>query len=74
MDDQITRLEWLLSQNQLLDAPYQESGEGREFYQEICDIVFEDKLYARIWSEPILNISNSSLKLKHPTEIHLAPR
>jgi ribonuclease HIII len=55
MDDQITRLDWLISQIQLLDPPYQESREGREFYQEICDLVFENKLYVRIWSEPILN-------------------
>ena len=55
MDDQITRLDWLLSQIQLLDPPYKVSREGREFYQEICDLVFENKLYVRIWSEPILN-------------------
>jgi hypothetical protein len=55
MDDQITRLDWLISQIQLLDPPYQESREGRRFYQEICDLVFENKLYVRIWSEPILN-------------------
>src|SRR6266540_913141 len=55
MDNEITRLDWLLSRIQLLDPPYQESEEGKQLYQEICKLVFEDQLYGRIWSEPILN-------------------
>jgi hypothetical protein len=55
MDDQISRLDRLLSQIQLLDPPYQESAEGNEPYQEICKLVFEDQLYVRIWSEPMSN-------------------
>ena len=55
MDDEIKRLDWLLSQIQLLDPPFQGSEEGKDLYQEICELVFEDKLYVRIWSEPILN-------------------
>ena len=53
--DEITRLRWLLSRIQLLDPPYQESEEGKQLYQEICKLVFEDQLHDCIWSEPILN-------------------
>jgi ribonuclease HIII len=68
MDDQTTRLDWLLNQIQLLDRPYQESSEGTEIYQEICDLVFEDKLYARIWSEPILNHLEQLFQTETPDE------
>jgi hypothetical protein len=68
MDDQITKLDRLLSLIQLLDPPYQETKDGREFYQEICDLVFEDKLYVQIWSEPILNHLEQLFQTEKPDE------
>ncbi len=55
MDDNITRLDRLLSRIQLLDPPYRESEEGRQVFQEICRLVFEEQLYASLWCEPTLN-------------------
>jgi len=68
MEDQITRLDWLLSRIQLLDPPYQESIEGKELYQEICKLVFEDQLYLRIWSEPTLNQLEQLFQTEKPDE------
>ena len=66
MDDQIIRLDWLLSRTQLLDSPYQESQEGKDIYQEICKLLFEDQLYVRIWSEPTLNQLDQLLQTEKP--------
>ena len=44
MDDEIKRLEWLLASIQLLDPPFRGLEEGKELYQEICKLVFEDQL------------------------------
>ena len=68
MDDQTKRLDWLLSRIQLLDPPYQESAEGRELYQEVCKLVFEDQLYVRIWSEPTLNQLEQLFQTEKPNE------
>lgn len=68
MDDQITRLDWLLNRIQLLDPPCQESAEGKELYQEICKLVFEDRLYVRIWTEPILNDLDQLFQTENPDE------
>ena len=54
--------------NPTFGSSYQESREGREFYQEICDLVFEDKLYVRIWSEPILNHLEQLFQTETPDE------
>jgi hypothetical protein len=48
MNNEITVLAVLLSQVQLLDSPFQQSGQGKDLYQQICEIVFEDRLYLRI--------------------------
>lgn len=68
MDNQITRLDWLLSRIQLLDPPYQESAEGKELYQEICKLVLEDQLYVCIWSEPTLNQLDQLFQTEKPDE------
>ena len=68
MDDQISRLDRLLSQIQLLDPPYQESAEGKELYQEICKLVFEEELYVRVWSEPTLNQLEQLFQTEKPDE------
>ncbi len=68
MDDQITRLDWLLSRIQLLDPPYQGSAEGKELYQQICKLVFEDQLFLRIWSEPTLNQLEQLFQTERPDE------
>lgn len=68
MDDQISRLDRLLSQIQLLDPPYQESAEGKELYQEICQLVFEEQLYVRVWSEPTLNQLEQLFQTEKPDE------
>ena len=51
MDDEIKRLEWLLARIQFLDPPFRGLEEGKDFYQEICKLVFEEQLYVRLWSE-----------------------
>ena len=66
MNDEITRLEWLLSRIQLLDPPYQESEQGKQLYQEMCKLVFEDQLYAPIWSEPTLNQLDQLFQTEKP--------
>jgi ribonuclease HIII len=68
MDNEITRLDWLLSRIQLLDPPYQESAGGKQLYQEICKLVFEDQLYVRIWSEPTLNQLEQLFQTEKPNE------
>ena len=68
MDNDITRLDGLLSRIQLLDPPYQESLESKELYQEICKLVFEDQLYPRIWSEPTLNQLDQLFQTEKPDE------
>lgn len=68
MDDKITRLDWLLSRVQLLDPPYQESAEGKELYQEICNLVLMGQLYVRIWSEPTLNQLEQLFQTENPDE------
>lgn len=68
MDDKITRLDWLLSRVQLLDPPYQESEEGKELYQEICNLVLMGQLYVRIWSEPTLNQLEQLFQTENPDE------
>lgn len=68
MDNEITRLDWLLSRIQFLDPPYQESVEGKELYQEIYKLVLEDHLYLRIWSEPTLNQLEQLLQTEKPDE------
>jgi len=52
MDNNITRLDRLLSRVQLLDPPYRDSEEGKQVFQEICKLVFEEQLYASLWCEP----------------------
>ena len=44
MDNQITRLDLLLSRIQLLDPPYQGSAEGKQLYQEICQLMLVETL------------------------------
>lgn len=68
MDNQTTRLDWLLSRIQLLDPPYRESAEGKELYQEICKLVLEDQLYVCIWSEPTLNQLDQLFQTEKPDE------
>jgi ribonuclease HIII len=68
MDDEITRLDRLLGQIQLLDPPYQESAEGKELYQHICKLVFEDRLYVRMWSEPDLNHLEQLFEIHRPDQ------
>jgi len=68
MDDQIARLDWLLSRIQPLDPPYQGSAEGKELYQEICNRVLMDQLYVRIWSEPTLNQLEQLFQTEKPDE------
>ncbi|MGI0015503.1 MAG: hypothetical protein ACREBU_18970, partial [Nitrososphaera sp.] len=68
MNDEITRLDWLLSQIQLLDPPFRESAGGKQLYQEICKLVFEDQLYIRIWSEPTLNRLEQLFQTEKPDE------
>lgn len=68
MDNQITRLDWLLSRIQLLDPPYRESAEGKELYQEICKLVLGDQLYVCIWSEPTLNRLEQLFQTEKPDE------
>ena len=68
MDKEITRLDWLLTQIQLLDPPYQESEEGKQLYQEMCKLVFEDQLCVRIWSEPTLNQLDQLFQTEKPNE------
>src|SRR5882724_2901936 len=68
MDNEITRLDWLLTRIQLLDPPYRESEEGKQLYQEICKFVFEDRLYLRIWSEPTLNQLHELFQTETPGE------
>ena len=68
MDNEITRLDWLLTRIQLLDPPYQESEQGKQLYQEICKFVFEDHLYLRIWSEPTLNQLDQLFQTEKPSE------
>lgn len=55
MDDNITQLDRWLSRVQLLDPPYRDSEEGKQVFQEICKLVFEEQLYASLWCEPTLN-------------------
>ena len=55
MDDELIRLDRALSRIQLLDPPYQESEEGKQLFQEICELTLEEKLYRHVWSEPTLN-------------------
>ncbi len=66
MDNEITRLDWLLSRIQLLDPPYQASEGGTQLYQEICKLVFEDQLYVRLWSEPMLNQLEQIFQTENP--------
>ena len=68
MDNEITRLDWLLTRIQLLDPPYQESEPSKQLYQEICKFVFEDQLYLRIWSEPTLNQLDQLFQTEKPGE------
>lgn len=68
MDNEITRLDWLLSRIHLLDPPYRESEEGKQLYQEICKFIFQDQLYVRIWSEPTLNHLGQLFQTKKPDE------
>jgi len=68
MDNEITRLDWLLTRIQLLDPPYHESEQGKQLYQEICKFVFEDHLYLRIWSEPTLNQLDQLFQTEKPSE------
>ena len=67
MDNEITKLDRLLNQIQLLDPPYQESEQGRQLYQEICKFVFEGQFYARIWSEPTLNLLDRLFQTETPS-------
>jgi len=46
MDNEITRLDRLLSRIQVVDVPY--TAEGKELYEEICELALRDKLYRRI--------------------------
>ena len=69
MDNQITRLDLLLSRIQLLDPPYRESAGGKQLYQEICKLMFEDELYVRIWSEPTLNQLEQLFQTEKPDEL-----
>ena len=66
MDNEITRLDWLLSRIQLLDPPYQASEGGKQLYQEICKLVFQDQLYVRLWSEPMLNQLEQIFQTENP--------
>jgi Lon protease (S16) C-terminal proteolytic domain len=68
MDNEITRLDLLLTRLQLLDPPYRESEQGKQLYQEICKSVFEDQLYVRIWSEPTLNQLDQLFQTEKPGE------
>ena len=68
MDDEIKRLEWLLARIQLLDPPFRGSEEGKDLYQEICKLVFEDQLYVRLWSEPTLNQLEHLFQTEKPDE------
>lgn len=68
MDDDIKRLEWLLSKIQLLEPPIQGSAEGKDLYQDICKLVFEDQLSIRLWSEPTLNQLEHLLQTEKPAE------
>ncbi len=66
MDNETARLDWLLSRTQLLDPPYQDSEGGKQLYQEICKLVFEYQLYARLWSELILNQLELLFQIEKP--------
>jgi hypothetical protein len=66
MDDEIALLDRLLIRLQLLDPPYRESEEGKQLYQQICKLVFEDQIYLRIWSEPTLNQLDHLFQLERP--------
>src|SRR5438132_3168119 len=68
MDNEITRLDWLLTRMQLLEPPYRESENGKPLYQEICKFVFEDQLYVRIWSESTLNQLDQLFQTETPGE------
>lgn len=68
MDDQIKRLERLLSRIQLLDPPYRGSPEGKQLFQEICELVFEERLYRHLWSEPTLNQLGHFFQTEKPDE------
>ncbi len=68
MDNEITRLDLLLSRIQLLDPPYQESDDGKCLYQDICKLVFEDQLYVRMWSEPMLNLVEQLFQTETPNK------
>jgi hypothetical protein len=68
MDNEIKRLEWLLTKIQLLDAPFRRSAEGKDLYEEICKLVFEDQLYVQLWSEPTLNQLEHLFQIEKPDE------
>ena len=68
MDDEIKRLESLLAKIQLLDPPFGGSEEAKELYHDICKLVFEDKLYTRVWSEPTLNQLEHLFQTDKPDE------
>ena len=68
MASEIARLDWLLSRIQLLDPPYQEATGGKQLYQEICKLVFQDQLCVRIWSEPTLNHLEQLFQIETPDE------
>jgi len=66
MENEITRLDRLLSRIQVVDVPY--TAEGKELYEEICELALRDKLYLRIWSEPILNQLEQLFQTERPDE------
>jgi hypothetical protein len=68
MDDQIGRLERLLSRIQLLDPPYRDSPERKQLFQEICELVLEEQVYRHLWSEPTLNQLDQLFQTKTPDE------
>lgn len=68
MDDEIALLDRLLTRLQLLDPPYRKSEDGKQLFQQICELVFEDQLYLRIWSEPTLNQLDQLFQIETPGE------
>ncbi len=68
MDNNITRLDRLLSRGQLLDPPYRESDEGKQLFQEICELALEEKVYRHVRSEPILNQLDQLFQTEKPDE------